>query len=250
MKNAFAIMFVLTLMLLPSYARAQNEPTLLSIDLAEDHVDITTGFNGARLVLFGMKKKDGDLAIVLKGPDKDMVVRRKSQLFGVWMNTESVTFRDVPSYYDLALSTGERRLADPALLKQMGVGLETLDFKNKGREKQDTVQRFKEALIRNKQGQGHFPLDSRDIYFLNDDFFRTNFYLPRDVPTGDYTIETFLFKDGVLLDRRDISLRVAQVGMGARVRRFAYQHEVVYGLMAVMLAVMSGGMAYYSLRKE
>ena len=247
------ILILLTVFAFASWpaAAAQNDHAgMLTIDLADDHVDITTGFNGARLALFGVKEHEGDIAIVIEGPDKEMVVRRKSQIFGMWMNTESVVFRHVPAYYDFALSAGEKNLAGPEILRAEGIGLDSLTFDHKGREKPATVETFKEALIRNKQGQGLFPLDSKDIYFLNGDFFRANFYLPADVPTGDYTIRTFLFDKGKLIGRRDVRLRVAQVGFNARLYHFAFRSGLLYGVVAVFLAVFTGWAAYMFWRKE
>ncbi len=227
-----------------------NGNGLLTVELTADHVDITTGFHGAQLSLFGVKKHEGELAIVIRGTERRMVVRSKGQVMGVWMNKASQAFRQVPVYYDLALSAKGSDLAPHDLLKEHGIGLDALDFEPVGRKTPETIERFKEALIRNKQTQGHFPLDPKDIYFLNGDFFRTNFYVPSNVPTGDYTVTAYLFEDGKLLDRYETSLRVAQIGFSARLYDFAHGQGLLYGLSAVLFAVMAGWSAYMFLRKD
>lgn len=220
------------------------------IDMAKDHVDITTGFTGAHLTLFGVKRDAGDVALVVRGPQRPVVVRHKEQVFGMWMNTESVSFADVPSYYDLALSAREKDLLPLAVRQSYGLGLDSLDFHYQGREKPALVKRFEEALIRNKQTQGLFPLEARPVLFLNDDFFRADFDLPANLPTGDYRVQSFLIKDGAIIDRNEKILRVAQVGFSAQVRDFAYRQGLAYGLLAVILAIVSGGGAYYFMRRE
>ena len=68
------------LLLVPGYALAQITGNDLTIDLAEKSVNITTGFTGASLSLFGVKEQTGDIAIVIQGPERRMVVRRKDQV--------------------------------------------------------------------------------------------------------------------------------------------------------------------------
>lgn len=222
----------------------------LTIDLAQRSVNITMGFSGANLSLFGVKDQPGDIAIIIKGPERRIVVRRKDQVAGIWMNRESVAFRNVPVYYDLALSKPERDMAATDLLQEHGIGLDALNFHALGHDKPETVRTFREALIRNKQIEGYFPLEPKNILFLNDNFFRANFYMPANVPNGEYDIVTYLFKDGALVSKDDTKLRVGQVGFSARMFRFAYLHGIAYGLVAVMLALLSGGAGWAFLRRE
>ena len=232
-------------------ARAQfMAESPLAIDLAQDHVDITLGFNGADLVLFGTRKREGDVAVVIRGPEVPAVVRRKGQVFGVWMNTRAVTFRNVPAYYDLALSRNEVEIDAPQALRDNRIGLNTLDFRPDTRQDKEIVDAFQEALIRNRQVQGYFPLEPRRINFMSSDFFRADFWVPPNVPTGDYIVQTYLINDGEILDRRETRLRVAQVGFNAQVFAFARQHGFLYGVMAVLLAITAGWASYAFLRKD
>lgn len=222
----------------------------LTVDLAEKSVNITTGFTGAEISLFGMKGQPGDIAVVVQGPRRHMVVRYKSQVMGIWMNRTAVDFRNVPVYYDLALSRAERYLAAPEELRHLGIGLDALDFEASGAQSPEDADRFREALIRNKQVHGHFLLEPKNIVFLNDDFFRTDFYMPANVPTGEYTIKTFLFRDGRLAAREETRMRVGQVGFSARLYRFAHLHALAYGLVSVILAIVAGGSGWYFLSRE
>ena len=249
MRRIFPFVFLGTFFLSVA-ALAQNHNGALTIDLAEKSVNITAGFTGARLALFGVKEDDGDIAIVIKGPERHMVVRRKDQLMGVWMNRETVRFRNVPVYYDLALSKQTSRLSSRETLLQYGIGLDALSFEPVGRESPEDIGRFREALIRNKQIQGYFSLEPRNIIFLNDHFFRANFYMPANVPTGDYSIMTYLFQDGVVHSVNETQLRVAQVGFNARLYRFAHLHAFAYGLVAIFLAMLAGGSAWMFLRRD
>src|SRR5690606_4975942 len=100
----------------------------LEIDLASDHVDITTGFTGADVVVYGLKERPGgEVAITISGPERTMVVRRKAEVMGAYINRQSVEFRRVPSYYDYALTAPSPDLAEEALLDANVIGLRALN---------------------------------------------------------------------------------------------------------------------------
>ncbi|MFK7839070.1 MAG: TIGR02186 family protein [Bdellovibrionales bacterium] len=213
----------------------------LTIDLAQDHVDITTGFDGSYLTLFGVKEEKGDVAVVMKGPKKDVVVRQKASLFGVWMNRHFLVYGDVPSFYDFALSDKAENLLEPPLLKEYGIGLGSLKFAPDSNDyKEAEINAFNKALVRNKQAEKLFPVVAKDIVFISDNFFKTEFYLPSNVPTGTYTVETFLINNGRLVEKRETQVKVAQVGFNSGVNKFAHSFSLAYGFVIVLIAVIAG----------
>ena len=82
------------LMLLSAPAHGQA----LVADLTNHLIAITTGFTGASVVLFGATDGPGDVAVVVQGPDREMTVRRKRRIAGIWVNSREVMFANVPSF--------------------------------------------------------------------------------------------------------------------------------------------------------
>jgi len=240
---------LLFLFLLPGPAKAQSG-NLLSVDLAEERIDITTGFNGAELIVYGTRKQQGDIAITVSGPTENMVVRRKEQTLGIWMNRKALRFENIPSYYDLALTRKESDIAPNEILLRHDIGLDALHFDTREDAESSMVDTFREALIRNRQGQGLFPLEPKPVRFIDNDFFRANFYLPANVPTGIYRVRTFLIQDGNILDSQENEIKVAQTGFSAEIFLFARKHALAYGVIGVMMALFFGWGAYVLLRRE
>ncbi|MCD8562769.1 MAG: TIGR02186 family protein [Alphaproteobacteria bacterium] len=241
-----ALLFALMLLFPFSAVHAQNtegnayEPPL-AVDLASNHVDITTGFHGSRLVLYGVHKQPGAVAVVIKGPERTMLVRRKGQVLGAWVNTQSLKFRRVPSYYDYAISTNSRERTSPDLLKRYGIGLDALYFDpDTSREDQATIRDFQEALIRNKQIQGVYPVGPKSIKFLSGNFFKAEFYMPPNLPSGLYEVQTYLISGGDVVETRSTHLSVAQVGFNASVNNLASHHSFLYAFLALFIAVGAG----------
>lgn len=235
MKKAVALFFVCLLLAAPVLAR-----NVLTIDLASDHVDITTGFNGAFVTVYGVRELPGEVAVVIRGPKRKMSVRRKSSVMGAWVNTKAMTFKGVPSYYAFASSDPEMNYAAPDILKSNGIGMEYLNFVSEDKEDVETLKLFREALVRNKRSQKLFPAGAQRIEFLSDTFFKTEFYIPAHVPVGEYKVQTFYFSGGVVRDVEVKTLRVAQVGVSAQIKSFAHSHGLTYGMLCVLLAIFAG----------
>jgi uncharacterized protein (TIGR02186 family) len=214
---------------------------LLAVDLAEDHVDITTGFNGAHLTLFGVQEEAGDIAIVITGPEEEMVVRRKEKIAGIWMNRKSMTFENVPVFYSYALEKPEKDMAPPERLMENRIGMASLRFMPEERKtKPEELKTFQDALIRNRQAQRAFPQKPEKITFISDKFFRTTFYIPPNVATGRYEVKTYLLKNGRVQDISTTDVKVAQVGASAAINDFSHTWSLAYGMLCVLMAVTIG----------
>ena len=104
---------LLVLLALSGAARAQapaagaNTPQLTA-DLSTDRVEITTGFTGSSVMVFGATERligpesGEDVVIVASGPPQATVVRRKVNVLGFWLNGPSAVFREVPGFYAIA----------------------------------------------------------------------------------------------------------------------------------------------------
>ena len=125
--------------------------------------------------------------------------------------------------------------------KDAGIGFASLEYElEKNRLKDDEQKKFRKALVRNKQTQGLFPLEAKDIIFLSDTFFKTEFYVPSNVPTGQYVIETFLIDGDEIVDKRVTNVKVAKVGFNSMIYRVANSYDLAYAMAIVLLAVIAG----------
>lgn len=235
------IFFIIPLLAATSITSASADDHVLNVDLAQDNVEVTTGFSGTDLALYGVKNKNGDVAVILHGPQKDMVVRRKARVMGAWLNRSSLKFEDIPQFYDMALSKPAQDLLPPQILKEQRIGPKALRFeparKNITPDKKRT---FQDALIRNKQNDGLFPKQAKNITHISDTFFKVLLHMPSNVPTGQYVIETFLIENQKIIDKRVTNIRVENVGFSAAVAEFAHSYAFLYAITVLFAAVLAG----------
>jgi uncharacterized protein (TIGR02186 family) len=98
----------------------------LVADLSQHLVAITTGFVGTDVLLFGATAEPGDVVVIVRGPDRPVVVHRKSRVLGVWVNTAKVTFDRAPSFYAIASSRPLAEVAPVTVLARHQMGLDNL----------------------------------------------------------------------------------------------------------------------------
>src|SRR5690348_11961628 len=88
-------------------ASGQAAAERLVSSLSVHRVMITQSFTGLDLVLFGTVERDAatvqrrsgyDLVVTVSGPRESFVTRRKERVAGIWVNADSRSFIEVPSY--------------------------------------------------------------------------------------------------------------------------------------------------------
>ena len=164
----------------------------LVADLTNHLIAISTGFTGASVVLFGAIDGPGDIAVVVRGPDRDVTVRRKSRIAGIWVNTRELTFSNVPSFYSVAASRPLNEIISPATAAFYRLGTSSLEMKAESQASPEVMNEFRNALVRMQQNARLFPTSVAKVNFIGERLFRTTIEFPSNVPIGTYFIEVLL----------------------------------------------------------
>lgn len=244
--NLRAVFFSIAVLFLAMPGAAQ---TPLIADLSEHQIQITTGFVGTDVLLFGTVEADSNVVVVVRGPEEETTVWRKGRYAGVWVNERRVVFERVPSFYAVRSSAPLEDIATPVTRMRHGMGAEFLRLRSLDDISEGELKTFRAALIRNKERQGLFATGGEDISFLGGQLFRTRLHFPANVPTGFYDVEVFMMQDGRVTHAQTTPLIVRKAGLGADVFFFAYNYSAIYGIIAVVLAVAAGALAAFVFRK-
>jgi len=212
-------------------------------DLSSHLIAITGGFSGTSVVLFGATDGPGDVVAVVRGPEREMRVWRKGKIAGVWVNAESMTYTNVPSFYAVAASRPLDEVLSPEAAALYRIGAANLKLESKPPATGERVQRFAKALVGEQQRAGLIGTQTGKIAFLGERLFRASFAFPANVPTGSYLIEVFLVRDHDVVGGQTTPLRVEKVGIDAEVSDFARREAALYGAIAVLTAVVAGWLA-------
>ena len=225
--------------------------TPLIADLSEHQIQITTGFVGTDVLLFGTVDPGSNVVVVVRGPEEETTVWRKGRFAGIWINDHRVIFERVPSFYAVRSSAPLDDIASESTRARHGMGVQFLRLRVAEKGLSDAVVKpFREALIRNKEREGLFAAGGDHITFLGGQLFRTRLHFPANVPTGFYDVEVFMLQDGRVVHAQTTPLIVRKAGLGAEVFFFAHNYSALYGVLAVVLAIVAGVIAAFVFRKS
>lgn len=222
----------------------------LVVDLTKSVVQVTTGFTGSDVMLYGAKSGPGDVIVVVRGPLERAVVRRKENIAGVWVNTDSVTFDAVPAYYAVASNKPLNDIITDyeRAINQIGADQLELEPADIGAPFNE-IKFFREALIRTRARGGLYTIDENDLIFLSENMFRTEFRFPATVATGTFSVDVFLVRDGQIENAATKLLNVRKFGFEAFVYDLAHRRPWLYGSLAIIVACLAGWAANAAFRR-
>jgi uncharacterized protein (TIGR02186 family) len=239
MRRAFLL---LGLLLAASPASAEQ----LVSGISQDLIQITSNYTGSDIVVFGAiegvpdteDRTPRDVVVVVRGPDADITVRRRDRVAGVWINHDAAKLSGMPSYYFLASTRPLNAIAPPDALTHYNIGLQNLQ--------PDTVhshhdyEPFRQAALRYLTKDRLYTERPGGVEFLSETLFRAHVPVPAGVTRGQYNVEVYLLRGGVVQSAQSTPLFIDQTGLERRLYNFAHNQPFGYGLAAVVMAVIMG----------
>jgi uncharacterized protein (TIGR02186 family) len=234
----------------------------LVTSLSNYRVSIASTFTGAEIILFGKVDRDAatvprrggyDIVVTVAGPRQTMVTWRKDRVFGIWVNADSRTFVNAPSYLAVLANRPIEEIAPQEVRRRLQLGLtRTLLPQLIGDDVADVVRDdpFRQAFLRLRAERGLYVEQTNAVTYLAPDFFRTAIPLPADAPIGTYEVDVKLFADGTLLARGPSAFELYKVGFEQFVATAAHNHGLLYGLGTASLALMVGWLASVVFRRD
>lgn len=246
--------------LLPGQGTTRAEREGLEIGTSTSEIAITSDFRGADLTIFGAVTNTDDLLlaigqydviVVLEGPREDATVRKKERVFGIWINTSSMTFADVPHSYSMSSSRSIDDITTPLDLTGEGIGIDhiplrPIDFAGNF----NSLNEFRTAFRRLQQSGGLYERDPSGVRFVSSNLFKASLRLPANIPNGVHTVRAYLFKSGKFVTQKSQPLRVIKTGIEQTITDAAHEQPIFYGCFAVLLAVLTGWGASLIFRKD
>ncbi len=215
--------------------------------LSQDRIDITANFDGSDLIIYGAVKRETpapqgalDVIITVEGPGEPERVRRKSRVFGLWINTDVVVIDKAPSFYAVATTgpfsevvsdTDDLRnsISIPRAIRSVGAP-----------QTVEKSQDFTEALIRLRSGQGFYRMSEGAVRLTEQTLFRTDVDLPANLVEGNYKTRIFLLRDKKVVNLYEKTIFVRKVGLERWLFRLAHQQPPLYGILALAIAAFAG----------
>ena len=245
-RTAATLLAVLFALCLATAARAEQ----LITQVSRDEVAITSSFQGETLTLFGEVSPDVGaeqrfvegpyhMVITVTGPLQNRVARRKSNVFGVWLNTDEATFKAFPSFYTVLSDAHLTDITDGITLAERHIPLISQARLAANASWLDSLN-FGDELVRLMEKKGAFSLNEQGVIFRSNTLFFAQVTVPSDAVPGPYLAHSYLFKDGQIVAERSDKFTVRKIGFERLLGTAAHQQPLLYGVVCVLLALFTG----------
>src|SRR5690606_12926515 len=132
--------------------------------------------------------------VVVEGPLTDRVARRKTNVFGIWINTEQVVFEAFPTFFKVLASGRVAEITDPATLAIKDL-LPEAQARRAARAGWWNSVVFGQALVRLMTERGLFGINESGVRFLSNTAFIAQLTVPHDIANGPFITRTYVFRD-------------------------------------------------------
>ena len=218
------------------------------LGLSQNRVAIPANFDGSEILVFGAVKReeaipDGppiEVIVTASGPKEPIVVRRKEKRFGIWVNTDSVTVDEAPSFYAVATSGPFNEIISSVedlrheisireSIRSVGADMNIKD-----------AQDFAEAVARIRENNGLYSLREGTVEVAEQTLFRTSIDMPAILTEGDYATRVFLLRDKQVVAAYETTIDVRKVGLERFLYNLSRQQPLIYGLLSIAIAIAAG----------
>lgn len=215
--------------------------------VSDPDVQITSSFEGATLTLFGnIEPSAGEalrgpyqVIIVVEGPLGDRVARHKTNVFGVWLNTEQVVFDSFPTFYHVLASDKLANITDIVTLTAERITPDTRAWAAaQSGWWPSTI--FSRQLVRLMTEEGFFRVNEHGVQFFSQTAYSARVNLPATLTSGRYIAHTYVFRRGEIVARTSEGFLVRKTGFERFLAIAAIQQPLLYGIACVFLALGTG----------
>ncbi len=244
-QQRFAILAVVVLGVLIFIPAVLAGSSSTGLTLSPPVIEMGTFFKGARLTVIADIPPKTQTVMEVVGCEANEHLMRKGRRGGLYLNVGELEVWGVPKVY-LVMSS------EAGLLTGRGAeypwGLEAL--RKKLNMKGDIASGEKEQLsrdfIRLKESEGLYATLPGAIKMSTGAAGVTqiqgSFSLPAKIPPGTYTVRLVVLQEGEVKEVRQAQFEVKMVGFPAFLAQLAYDQAVIYGLVAIVIAILAGAL--------
>lgn len=237
------------LALLPLLATAQEPADAVAaasaVELQPADIPVGVFHDGARLRVEAQVPSSYQVVVICRGADGKVELNKKGKTLGVlWMKVGEAVLEHVPALYQVNTVHSLDELAPAEERRSLGVGYEALEERlASDQEEQETRRVFRE-LVKLKEREGLYAEREHAVRLTGRGgglaHLETSFELPARAPFGSYEVTIFGFREGAGVQLGTAAVTVRPVGLVAFMSSLAEQHGLLFGLLAVGVAIFMG----------
>lgn len=233
--------------------------------LSQNRVSLTANYSGSEILIFGAirhepagggnTRPDGtgravidpdapprpfDVIITVEGPRQPVAIWRKARRFGIWVNVDVAYMASVPSFYAVATTAPLDRILTPEEDARHRISAGQAIRAEQVTSAVADPETYPRELLRIREAAQAYQRLERWVYMDRDILFRANVRLPTNLTEGAYTTRMYLVRDGEVVHQYRTAIFVRKEGLEQWLSHLAYNQPLLYGLLALGIALAAG----------
>jgi hypothetical protein len=211
------------------------------LSIRPEIMDIGTFYSGGSVTITGEAPAGQDVIVEITGPAGENLFDIKGKVGPFWMTQDKAAMDGAPTMYVLLLPDGSQWTQKAAA---QGLGLNNLRHNVKIQSATLPENDLFDMFLRLKKDQGLYVEQKNAVSYETaadgSRRFTATYHFPRSTSAGSYAIKATGIADGVKESVRSGSFEVDEVGFIHLVDDLATNQRLVYGIMAVVIALFTG----------
>ncbi len=219
-------------------AQVESPPSIAS-HLPKDAIQVTADYHGERLLIYGVVSPDCDVIVKLSAPSATVTFSQKGRVGIFWFTVGTVSFNNVPWMFKIKSSGSLDEILLPEEQVRHQIGRRGL-ISSIESATPNASPFLIEEIIQVRIDDQLYSFHEGQIKRMKGNLFETSFFWPPKAPAGTYRIDSFAIREKKVITVDSELVRVEKVGVEAWISQLALEHGLLYGIVAVIIALFSG----------
>lgn len=215
-----------------------------NIQVIPAHIKVGTFFNGTQIVVRADIPKCSGVVVKLVGKNEEIVLNKKGKKAFIWLNVAQVTVKDAPSIYILSCSDKLDEICSSEEQEKELLGYNSLKEKVIF-ESSNTLSGIEfNEFIKFKEHNGYYCINNNALINSasnQNQILKATLDIPSFISADEYSLEIYCFQNGKLIDKSAVNFSVEKVGLPLFITDLAIGSPAIYGMLAIMVALIAGG---------
>ena len=239
----------------------ENDGTLreqIVTGVSQADVAITADFSGEEILIYGAIERSRflakdepspDVILIVEGPEKATLVRKKERVAGIWINRHYSLLSAAPSFYAISSTAPLEEIVTEQNIEIYDIGFEQAILKPGTSTDDIDPEIYREAAIQLNMEAGLYASLPGSVRVIGNSLFESRIRLPSNIIEGDYHVRVLLARDGDITDTHSLIIPVRRAGIGRWIYRLAQDQPLIYGLLSILIAIFAGLIASETFRR-
>jgi len=214
------------------------------VNIAIDPSEITIAafYNGTTIKATGTVPAGADVMVRITGEGEEVHLKKKGKVGGLlWMNTGKINFKNVPAVF-MVYTTPD--LAKIINLHTIDLGYWSVKDQVELEPETEAKEFLFKEFVKLKEDEGVYIVDDKSVKYTGTSDgsrqYEINIAVPPKMKPGHYSVEAYAIKDKSVAGKAFTELTITLIGFPAWIAGLAFGHELLYGVMAVFVAIAAG----------